>query len=93
MTVAFGIIGDMSNYIKAIVTEKGVIFRFIEARVIEGFAAITTNRFTVRWPAGEHERSVGCSMRGENRKHLSLGIMGEMKEAVPSYEAVEPLWH
>ncbi len=86
---ALRIVADVFDHLKAcLIQQSSILFR-IEASVIERLALELPQNRTMLRSAGEHQRSPGPDMLGEHRKHPLLILRGQMKEAMPRYDAVK----
>ena len=57
--------------------------------MIQRIAPVFADSLTVLWPCIEHQYRADGGVVSENSKHSSLVIVIEVKEAVPSENAIE----
>lgn len=79
----------MCHNIEAELIKQHLVFRWIEAGMVEWFSPILTNRLAVPWTRIEHYESGRGCVGGEHVEHFSLIIGLKEEKAVPTENAVK----
>jgi hypothetical protein len=83
------IIDDVFEHIESEPTQQSRVFIRRQARVVQGITPIAPDRLSMRWPCVEHQQRVVSRMLRKDREHLPLVIVVEVKETVPTEDAIE----